>query len=79
MSSIKSIIGHTNGAARVIEAVVFTLVKQGVPPTANLVQPDEEFGIDFVMGRGSPCASTCLNMSAGFGGANACLLLGRAP
>jgi 3-oxoacyl-[acyl-carrier-protein] synthase II len=82
MSSIKSTIGHTNGAAAALAAIacVLALVHQTVPPTANLVEPDPEFGMDFVVGTGRATRlSTCLNMSAGFGGANACLLLGRAP
>jgi 3-oxoacyl-[acyl-carrier-protein] synthase II len=81
-SSIKATLGHTNGAAGAIAAIacVLALVKQMVPPTATLVEPDPEFGMDFVMGQGRPVTlSTCLNMSAGFGGANACLLLGRVP
>ncbi len=82
LSSIKSTIGHTNGAAAAIAAIacVLALQHQMVPPTANLTEPDPEFAMDLVMGNGRPAnLSTCLNMSAGFGGANACLLLGRAP
>jgi 3-oxoacyl-[acyl-carrier-protein] synthase II len=82
VSSIKSAIGHTNGAAAAIAAIacVLALLHQTVPPTANLAEPDPEFGMDFVMGAGRPVElSACLNMSAGFGGANACLLLARAP
>jgi 3-oxoacyl-[acyl-carrier-protein] synthase II len=82
ISSIKATIGHTNGAAGAIAAIacVLALGRQVVPPTANLVEPDPEFGLDFVVGQGrATSVSTCLNMSAGFGGANACVLLGRAP
>jgi 3-oxoacyl-(acyl-carrier-protein) synthase len=50
-----------------------------LPPTANLIEPDPEFGVDFVMGEARPAPlAICLNMSAGFGGANVCLLLARA-
>jgi 3-oxoacyl-[acyl-carrier-protein] synthase II len=82
ISSIKSTIGHTNGAAASLAAIacVLALIHQAVPPTATLTEPDPDFGMNFVMGQGRATAlSTCLNMSAGFGGANACLLLGRAP
>jgi 3-oxoacyl-[acyl-carrier-protein] synthase II len=82
LSSIKATLGHTNGAAAAIATIACTLalVHQSVPPTATLVEPDPEFGMDFVVGSGRPVElSTCLNMSAGFGGANACVLLGRAP
>ena len=80
ISSIKWIIGHTNGAAGAIEAVACTLalVNQTVPPTANLVEPDPEFGMDFVPGKGRPMrVDTCLNLSAGFGGSNVCTVFKR--
>ena len=79
-SSIKGIIGHTNGAAGAIEAVACTLalVNQTVPPTANLVEPDPAFGMDFVPGKGRPMrVDTCLNLSAGFGGLDVCTVFKR--
>ena len=82
VSSIKAAIGHTNGAAGAIATIacVLALVHQLVPPTATLVEPDPEFAMDFVMGQARAAAiSVCLNMSAGFGGSNFCLLLARAP
>ena len=82
VSSIKSTIGHTNGAAGALATIAcaMALVHQTVPPTANLSEPDPEFGMDFVVGEGRKLAlSLCLNMSAGFGGSNVCLLLARAP
>jgi 3-oxoacyl-[acyl-carrier-protein] synthase II len=82
ISSIKSIIGHTNGAASALAAIacVLCLQDQRVPPTANLTELDPEFGLDFVMdGARDVALDVCLNLSAGFGGSNACVLLGRAP
>lgn len=82
ISSIKSTIGHTNGAAGALATIacVLALVHQKVPPTANLIEPDPEFGMDFVIGQGREVSlPVCLNMSAGFGGSNVCLLLARAP
>ena len=82
ISSIKASIGHTNGAAGAIAAIacVLAMDHQQVPPTATLVEPDPEFGMNFVQGEARAAAiSVCLNMAAGFGGSNACLLLGRAP
>jgi 3-oxoacyl-[acyl-carrier-protein] synthase II len=79
-SSIKSIIGHTNGAAGAIEAVACTLalVHQAVPPTVNLAEPDPAFGMDFVPGKGRAMrVDTCLNLSAGFGGSNVCTVWRR--
>jgi 3-oxoacyl-[acyl-carrier-protein] synthase II len=81
VSSIKSIIGHTNGAASALASIacVLCLRDQRVPPTANLTEPDPEFGLDFVIGQAREVnLHFCLNLSAGFGGFNVCLLLGRA-
>jgi 3-oxoacyl-[acyl-carrier-protein] synthase II len=80
ISSIKSMLGHTNGAASAIEAVacVLALTHQAVPPTANLSDPDPECDLDYVPGRGRATrVATCLNLSAGFGGFNACVVLKR--
>ncbi len=78
MSSVKSMIGHTNGAASAIEAVVCTLAleHQAVPPTANLAEPDPDFDLDYVpgVGRGRR-VEHCLSLAAGFGGHNVCLAL----
>jgi 3-oxoacyl-[acyl-carrier-protein] synthase II len=78
VSSIKSMLGHTNGAASAIESIACALAlsHQAVPPTANLTEPDPAFGLDFVVGEGRPMrVRTCLNMAAGFGGFNVCLVL----
>jgi 3-oxoacyl-(acyl-carrier-protein) synthase len=82
MSSIKSMIGHTNGAASAIEAVacVLAMSHQAVPPTVNLLEQDPECVIDCVPGKGRDAkVGTCLNLSAGFGGFNACVVLRGAP
>jgi len=82
ISSIKSMIGHTNGAASAIEAVacVLALEQQAVPPTARLEEPDPGFDLDYVPGIGRPHSlSTCLSLAAGFGGFNVCLALKRCP
>ncbi|HVP66494.1 MAG TPA: beta-ketoacyl-[acyl-carrier-protein] synthase family protein [Anaeromyxobacteraceae bacterium] len=82
ISSIKSMLGHTNGAASAIEAVACTLAlrHQAVPPTANLGEPHPDCDLDYVpmKGRAMPVA-TCLNLSAGFGGFNVCVVIKRAP
>lgn len=78
ISSIKSMIGHTNGAASVIEAVACTLAlaHQAIPPTANLNEPDPGLELDYVpcVGR-AQALQTCLSLAAGFGGFNVCLVL----
>jgi 3-oxoacyl-[acyl-carrier-protein] synthase II len=81
ISSPKSIVGHTNGAAGALASVACTLalIHQSVPPTANLGEPDPEFGLDFVAGQARPAhIESCLNLSAGFGGFNACVALRKA-
>ncbi len=56
MSSIKSMIGHSNGAASAVEAMacVLGLQKQAAPPTAGLEVPDPECDLDYVPGRPAP-------------------------
>ena len=78
MSSIKSMLGHTMGAASAIEAVACSLaVKYDVvPPTINYETPDPECEFDCVPN----CAKKhrvgiALNNSYAFGGNNACLIL----
>ena len=71
MSSIKSMIGHTNGAASAIETVacVLALSRQEIPPTAGLIELDPECKIDCVPGKGRSArvktCSTFLPASAG--------------
>lgn len=80
ISSIKSMIGHTNGAASAIEAVVCALAIEHnqVPPTANLDEPDPEFDLDYVPNVGrARRVDACLSLAAGFGGFNVCLALKR--
>jgi 3-oxoacyl-[acyl-carrier-protein] synthase II len=79
VSSNKSMIGHTIGAAGAIEAIL-TLegMARGVMlPTINLETPDRRCDLDYVpnVARERPHA-TALSNSFGFGGQNACLCLG---
>ena len=80
VSSIKSMIGHTNGAASAIETVAccLAIMHQAIPPTANLDEPDPECDLDCVPLRGRRAhVETCLNLAAGFGGFNVCLVINR--
>jgi len=80
VSSIKSMLGHTMGAASAIEAIVCCLVikKSRIPPTINFETPDPECDIDCVP---NVCmekeVKLALNNSLAFGGNNACLVLGK--
>lgn len=79
-SSIKSMIGHTMGAASAIEAAVCALSirNHAVPPTINYVEKDPECDLDCVPNTARDHqVEIALNNSAAFGGLNASLLLGR--
>ena len=78
ISSIKSMLGHTMGAASAIEAIACCLaIKEGiVPPTVNYEIPDSECDIDCVPNKAKKReVVTALNNSFAFGGNNACLVL----
>jgi len=82
MSSTKSAIGHLLGAAGSVEAIYAILaVRDGVaPPTLNLDNPSEGCDLDLVpkQAKERPIRYALSN-SFGFGGTNACLIVGRAP
>jgi 3-oxoacyl-[acyl-carrier-protein] synthase II len=81
ISSIKSMVGHTLGAAGAIEAVasVISLGAGLIPPTVNLEHPDPAFGLDYVPGsaRRQPLRALLSNSFA-FGGNNTSLVFVRA-
>ena len=82
ISSNKSMIGHTLTAAGAIEAVFSVLsLKDGIlPPTINYNNPDPAIELDTVPNTArSADIATVLSNSFGFGGQNACLVLGREP
>ncbi len=80
MSSTKSATGHLLGAAGAIEAIfcILALRDQVAPPTLNLDNPDAETPVDLApkaaVERGIRVA---MSNSFGFGGTNACLVMGR--
>lgn len=79
VSSIKSMLGHTMGAASAIEAISCCLaIKNNVaPPTINYETLDSECDIDCVPNRSySRKIRVVLNNSFAFGGNNASLALG---
>jgi 3-oxoacyl-[acyl-carrier-protein] synthase II len=79
VSSSKSMTGHLLGAAGAVESIVCTMaINSGViPPTINLEDPEEECDLDCTpnTARERP-VRIALNNSFGFGGHNACLVLG---
>lgn len=77
INSTKSMIGHTIGAAGVIEAVVsiLSLMKQEVHPTINLNEPDPDLNLDYVPEGKRPVEiKNVLSNSFAFGGHNASLI-----
>lgn len=77
-SSIKSMLGHTMGAASALEAIVCALsVKYDmIPPTINYETPDPACAIDCVPNRARKQRTVvALNNSYAFGGNNASLVI----
>lgn len=77
-SSIKSMIGHTMGAASAIEAIACCLAIENnmAPPTINFETPDSECDVDCVPNKAKQKEmNLVLNNSFAFGGNNACLVL----
>jgi len=78
VSSIKSMLGHTMGAASAIETVACCLAIKNdvIPPTINYETPDPDCDIDCVP---NICrkkkVNIALNSSSAFGGNNSCLAL----
>ncbi|RMD47228.1 MAG: beta-ketoacyl-[acyl-carrier-protein] synthase II [Alphaproteobacteria bacterium] len=82
MSSTKSSIGHLLGAAGAVEAIfcVLAIRDQVAPPTINLETPAAETPIDLVPNAPRERRiEVALSNSFGFGGTNACLVLGKPP
>ncbi len=80
ISSTKSMIGHTLGAAGGLEAGItaLTVRDQLIAPTMNLENPDPDCDLDYVPNVKRPAAITyALSNSFGFGGTNAALLFKR--
>ena len=80
VSSIKSMLGHTMGAASSIEAVACCLAIQNnmIPPTINFSTPDPDCNIDCVPNTSRKARLNCvLNNGFAFGGNNCCVVLSR--
>jgi len=81
ISSTKSMTGHLLGASGGLEFALSVLaIHEGiVPPTINLDNPDDENDLDYVphVAREAKIRYALTN-SFGFGGTNACLVIGKA-
>ncbi len=78
ISSIKSMLGHTMGAASAIEAGICALaIKNNIlPPTANYETPDPACDLDYIPNAPREGkVSVAMNNAYAFGGANASVIL----
>jgi 3-oxoacyl-[acyl-carrier-protein] synthase II len=79
-SSIKSMLGHTMGAASALESIACAMaISNGaVPPTANFREPDPECALDCVpnTARELP-VEVAINNASAFGGNNATVVFRR--
>ncbi len=81
VSSIKSMIGHTLGAAGAIEAAACVLAVQNgiLPPTINYETPDPECQLDVIPNKAREVnISAAISNSFGFGGQNGVLVFTKA-
>ncbi|PYJ71005.1 MAG: beta-ketoacyl-[acyl-carrier-protein] synthase II [Verrucomicrobia bacterium] len=80
VSGTKSYHAHPLGATGTIEAAICALAldRQWVPPTINYQNPDPACDLDIVPNHGRAAQlSYVMSNSFGFGGINACVVLGR--
>jgi len=80
VSSTKSMMGHSLGAAGAIEAIfcLLALQHQFLPPNINFRSPDEDVDLEIIANEARPAPlHTVLSNSFGFGGTNASIVLQR--
>jgi len=80
ISSTKSMVGHTLGAAGAVEAIVCinALIDGFLPPTINYSVPDPECDLDYIPNAGRAAnIKYALSNSLGFGGHNATLIFAK--
>ena len=80
ISGTKGLYGHPLGASGAIEAAIgaLTLTHDYLPPTVNYEIPDPECDLDYLPQVGRVAhVRYLLSNSFGFGGINACIVMGR--
>ncbi len=80
ISATKSMVGHSMGAAGALEAIVcaLTIRDQKIHPTINYETPDPACDLDYVPNVARDAhVNIVLSNSFGFGGQNACLVIGK--
>lgn len=76
ISSTKSMTGHMLGAAGAVEAIasIMAMNQNIVPPTINLLEPDEDCDLNYTPNHAvHTVIEGALSTSLGFGGHNACV------
>jgi 3-oxoacyl-[acyl-carrier-protein] synthase II len=82
VSSTKSMIGHSLGAAGAIETVacLLALQSQFLPPNINFRAPDPDLALNIVANESREAKiDIVLSNSFGFGGTNASIVIGKTP
>jgi 3-oxoacyl-[acyl-carrier-protein] synthase II len=82
VSGTKPITGHLLAAAGAVETIICALAikNRTIPFTLNLTNPDEGCDGDLVSGQSRPYPlRAVMNVSCGFGGKNACLIIKEYP
>ena len=78
VSSTKSMMGHSLGAAGAVEAIfcLLALQRQFLPPNINFQSPNDDTDLDIVANQSRPASlRTVLSNSFGFGGTNASIVM----
>ena len=81
-SSVKSMIGHPQGAsgAAGIVTAALAITNGFLPPTVNLTEPDPACDLDYVPNAGRPAVvNAALCNCLGFGSKNSAIVIGRVP
>jgi 3-oxoacyl-[acyl-carrier-protein] synthase II len=79
-SSVKSMVGHPQGASGAAGIVTSALAmqRQFLPPTINLTNPDPHCDLDYVANHGRPAeVEAALCNCLGFGSKNSAIVIGR--
>jgi len=80
LSSIKGATGHSLAASGAIETIISSIcIQKGfLPANTGCIEPDPELNLKPILVPSNQPVSVVLSNSFGFGGNNACLLIGKA-